>query len=57
MIHYPDGTQYEGGWKDYKPDGRGTLYGASGTRYSGEWKEGVLKRQDADGEDGDAVEP
>ena len=57
VIHYPDGTQYEGGWKDYKPDGRGTLYGASGTRYSGEWKEGVLKRQDADGEDGDAVEP
>ena len=47
VIHYPDGSQYKGEWRAYRPDGRGTMHGASGTRYSGEWKAGVL--QDTDG--------
>ena len=37
---YPDGGNYEGGWKNGKEHGKGTLTPASGDGWSGEWKNG-----------------
>jgi len=34
---YPDGTNYEGEWKDNKRHGHGILTRADGTKYVGEW--------------------
>ena len=36
-YHYPDGSIYEGEWKDDKHHGKGILSFANGTRYEGEW--------------------
>lgn len=35
-----NGDKYQGGWKDGKPDGIGTMSYALGGAYSGEWKNG-----------------
>ena len=35
-----DGTVYEGGMKDGKPDGRGTVANPNGTFQKGEWRDG-----------------
>jgi hypothetical protein len=35
-----DGTVYEGGMKDGKPDGRGTVTNPNGTFQKGEWRDG-----------------
>lgn len=37
---YWNGDKYQGGWKDGKPDGIGTMRYALGGSYEGEWKNG-----------------
>jgi len=40
----PDGTVYEGGVKNGRPDGFGTVTDARGTYQKGEWRNGALYR-------------
>jgi hypothetical protein len=35
--NYPDGSRYEGGWKNEKRHGYGTWSRPDGTKYAGEW--------------------
>ena len=35
----PDGSRYDGGWKDDRPNGYGTLI-IEARRFEGEWREG-----------------
>ncbi len=42
---YPDGAKYEGGWKDGKPHGEGTMTYANGAKYEGGWKDNTLHGQ------------
>lgn len=37
IYTWPDGTRYEGEWRNDKKEGRGTYTWSDGTRYEGEW--------------------
>ena len=39
-MTYPNGTKYEGGWKDGTYHGQGTMTYSNGDTYEGEWKDG-----------------
>lgn len=39
-MTYPDGSRYNGQWKDGVRHGVGTFDGADGRRYFGEWQDG-----------------
>ena len=46
VVHaYPDGTRYEGGWKDGMLNGQGVETYSDGTRYEGGWKDGKRNGQ------------
>ena len=36
----PDGTKYQGEWKDDKRHGKGVYTYSNGTKHEGEWKDG-----------------
>ena len=38
----PDGSRYEGYWRDHAAHGRGTCWFPSGSRYEGEWESGKM---------------
>ena len=40
MHTWPDGSRYEGEWKDGKRSGQGVRTWPSGQRYEGEWRDG-----------------
>ena len=40
VCTWPDGTKYEGGWKDGMRHGQGVMTEKDGPRYEGEWKDG-----------------
>lgn len=40
-IRYPDGSAYEGQWKNGKMHGQGVFRWANGTRYEGEYNDGL----------------
>ena len=37
----PDGTKYEGDFKNDNFEGKGTLFFSDGGRYEGDWKNGM----------------
>jgi hypothetical protein len=41
----PDGSKYEGKWKDDKRNGKGTLIWPDGLIYEGQWKDGKMNGQ------------
>ena len=42
VYTYPDGSRYEGEWKNDKKKAQGVYTSPSGTRYEGEWKNNKL---------------
>jgi cell division septation protein DedD len=40
-MSYPDGSKYEGQWKDGRTQGQGTYTYADGGKYVGQWKDGT----------------
>ena len=42
----PNGTRYEGEWRDGRPNGHGTYTGSKGTRYEGKWRDGCIGKRD-----------
>ncbi|MBW1900788.1 MAG: SPOR domain-containing protein [Deltaproteobacteria bacterium] len=44
-MTYPDGSKYEGQWKDNKRNGQGTLSFPDGGRLAGQWKDGHFNGQ------------
>jgi hypothetical protein len=47
----PDGTRYEGDWKNGQPNGHGVLRDAKGKTVEGEWKNGAYVNEDNDTDD------
>lgn len=43
IMEWPDGTVYEGSWKDDKRHGNGTFTWPDGREYTGEWVEGIIE--------------
>ena len=43
---WADGTRYEGGWLDSKPDGQGTYIDAADAMFSGTWSRGCFRDGD-----------
>lgn len=41
MIHWQDGSWYEGQWKADKSNGKGTMYHKAGNKYVGDWLNGM----------------
>ena len=44
-MTYPDGSKYEGQWKDDKRNGQGTMSFPDGGRLAGQWKDGNFSGQ------------
>eukprot|EP01028_Stygiella_incarcerata_P009245 TRINITY_DN4352_c0_g1_i2.p1 TRINITY_DN4352_c0_g1~~TRINITY_DN4352_c0_g1_i2.p1 ORF type:complete len:130 (-),score=29.09 TRINITY_DN4352_c0_g1_i2:224-613(-) len=42
ILTLPDGSKYEGEWKDGKRNGKGMRTWLSGQKYEGEWKDGAM---------------
>ena len=47
VISTENGFLYDGGWKDDRPEGRGTMKHSAGGRYEGEWHNGQREGQGA----------
>ncbi|MBW2143580.1 MAG: hypothetical protein JRG75_04195, partial [Deltaproteobacteria bacterium] len=44
-MTYPDGSKYEGQWKDEKRNGQGTMSFSDGGKLVGQWKDGRFSGQ------------
>lgn len=42
MYTWPDGTSYDGAWKDNKRHGYGIAWGSDGSCYNGRWEDDVM---------------
>lgn len=45
VMTWPDGSVYEGYWKDNKPDGKGRMVSSKGDIYDGQWLNGMASGQ------------